>query len=518
MMSARLTKIGLFLLALSMPCFSAANQTSGVYAIWTDEDNYDLDWVKGGQVFVHWRFIQNGHNDFDFSNLDKKLEEMYKHGIKTTIQIEGNAKPDFLFDKVPYYPKALSHQVKDSKGTLMYWHPYHIDQFKNLLIACANHLKNSKYKDIIMGIRLNYNRVGSEHSLSSSTAPALSEWVIPKGVTYTPWLNSSEHRTYKTVIEEVYFEHFGPLMTVLVREDDWYNDRIVSALKSGIAGVYQTGSEMEPRYRSDEEVRYGPFLKYCRTGIAKICYAEPWAASDGTRGGGTDPRWSSYAQHNYWRSLVDLHVGVSAVSYYGEDLERRNDPEYMQTFNFVNKYAGFHAKPYASPGAWIAFREGDFLKGDYTFLMSRTSGDGNFVGLDTRYDGKWALGEECSRYSAWARKLLKGNTVTVELDKDFNNSLSGKKKVINVTYLDRGNGSMSISAFGRNSQLDIGNSSSWKTVTFTTEADNNSANISITANGADLVLHMIEVTRGQTTASTTNARPNPPGSIEIQLY
>lgn len=502
---------------LSTPCYSAANDSSGVYAIWANERNYDLDFVKGGQVVVHWKTLQTGPNAFDFTVLDDKLKSMKDHGVKTTIQIMGNNKPDFLFNKVPYYPDALSHQVKDAKGTLMYWHPYHLDQFKKLLQATADHVANSKFKSIITGIRMNYNRVGTEHGLNTTEAPALNKWIVPNGVSFVPTMTSTEYKTYKSQVEKVYFEEFAPLMTVLVREHKKYSSRVVNGLQAGKAGIYQTGSEMEPRFKADEESRYGPFLKYCRTGIAKYCYSEPWAASDGSRGGGVDQRWSTYAQHNYWRALIDLHTGVSAVAMYGEDLDRHGKTEYMKTFNFVNKYAGFHNLPKRSPGAWIAFREGEFLQGDYTFLMSRSSGDANFVGLDLRDDGKWALGDQNSRYAAWARKLSAGSTATVAADQEFVTSMSGQTKKVSVTYLDRGNGKMTVTAFGKSFTQNVGNSSDWKTATFTVTGGNNSNSVSVKAVDSDLTLHMVEINRqgGATATETELAPPSPPAAIQV---
>jgi hypothetical protein len=525
--------IAIFIWCSSAHCVAGATDDSGIYAIWTNAENYDLDFVKAGQVIVQWKWIQKGHNDYDFTSLDTRLQAMLDQGarvgrnIKTTIQINGNYKPDFLFDEIPYHPSKLKTQVKDEMGTLMYWHPYHIDQYSNLLAALAQHISTSNYKDIIVGIRLNYNRIGTEHSLSSSAMPPLSEWVIPQGMSTSdiPSINGTESRTYKSVIERTYLDNFAPLFTVLVRNSDSYSSQIIDAFYDGSAGVFQTGSEMEPRYRGDEEDRYGPFLAYCRTGIAQFCYAEPWAASDGTHGTATDERWSTYAQHHYWRLLIDLHGGVSAFAVYGEDLARHTNPEYMKSFDFVNKYAGFHAKPGQSPGAWIAFREGAFLKGDYNFLMSRVSDDTNFVGLDLRNDGAWALGDQSVRYSAWARRLSAGHTVTVAMDQEFVSSMSGQNKEVTITYLDRGNGSMDVSAFGRQFSLSVGNSHKWKTTVFSVNGGSDVANITVSAIGSDLTLHMVEVNRLQdvTPASPEIVRINQdlsitPDNSELMFY
>ena len=55
---------------------------------------------------------------------------------------------------------------------------------------------------------------------------------------------------------------------------------------------------------------------------------------------------------NYWRCLMELHKGVSYVAVKGWAVRAsRKNPEYRPAFEFVNRYAGFHAAPAESPVA-----------------------------------------------------------------------------------------------------------------------------------------------------------------------
>lgn len=74
---------------------------------------------------------------------------------------------------------------------------------------------------------------------------------------------------------------------------------------------------MEPQPNGEKQ--YRAFHDDCLTGKT-LAYAQPWASAWGHHGIKTAPRWCS---------------------------------------------------PQVAPGAWVAFREGDTLKGDYAFLMHR---------------------------------------------------------------------------------------------------------------------------------------------------
>ncbi len=177
--------------------------------------------------------------------------------------------------------------------------------------------------------------------------------------------------------------------------------------------------------------------------------------------------------------------------------------EFYKSFAFAAKYAGYHASPTVAPGAWIALRQmsktddrhstWDVISNDCTFLMKR---------LPDKTEAVKAAGPPEQRFSAYARKLPKGEAMQLALDPLFANSLLGKKATINVTYLDEGKGSVQLSGSGLNQSIDIKNTGRWQTASFdipsaSFDEDKDSPDITLTAGkDADVVLHMIEVTRG----------------------
>ena len=242
--------------------------------------------------------------------------------------------------------------------------------------------------------------------------------------------------------------------------------------------------------------------------LAAHTYAEPWASAWGDHGTKTDPRWCSPPQWNYWRLLCDLHCGVSFIACYANDLEvarsgryrtgkttqpeaARFKDEFDAAFRFAAKYAGYHASPQAAPGAWVAFREGDTLKGDYTFLMQRLP--------DNTREVKKA-GPEDQRFGAWARLLPDGQTMQLMLEDRFAASLTAQTAEVRVTYLDRGTGAVEVQAAGKTFRTQCTNSGRWKTAAWELSRpafakDSSGAHLRLHALGAELTVHMVEVTR-----------------------
>jgi len=120
----------------------------GVYAIWYTnmEEVLDLPFLKGGQVMEQWATIEPEEGKYDFSAVDKKLDELATRGFSTTIQINGNNKPEWLFKKVPYYPVKFHAQVSDKHGTIMYWHPEFVKSYFNFVDAFAEYVKKSPHR------------------------------------------------------------------------------------------------------------------------------------------------------------------------------------------------------------------------------------------------------------------------------------------------------------------------------------------------------------------------------------
>jgi hypothetical protein len=387
---------------------------AGLYAIWYsgDPERYlSQPYIKGGQIVLQWADVEVARGKYDFSTIDEKLAELSEQGLFTTIQINGNRKPPWLFDQVPYIERKLSVQVKDPQGSLMFWHPTHRDAYLSMLRALSAHLKNSTHGDTLLGLRMNLNAIGTEHHYIEPEYRPLDRWVVPDRVDPTnlvPW-NRELADQYIGSVMDTYIDAFRGTARIFVRNGipEELEAKYRDAFARGTLSWFHTSSEAEPRAQFAER-KYQRFVNDCRSGKT-TAYAEPWASTWGHHGGLTDDRWCSPPQWGYWRLLFDLHCGVSYIALYSTDMRvaiegvyqsggiRFNDPggayqrEFNAAFNFASKYAGFHACPKKSPGAWVAFRENSTVRAangipedrrqlkvftdDYTFLMRRLPGD-----------------------------------------------------------------------------------------------------------------------------------------------
>jgi hypothetical protein len=509
---------------IATPVHADRPKGSGVYAIWYGKDAslFDLPFVRGGQAIAQWREVEPSPGEFDFTALDRQLKPLHERGLKATVQINGNRKPDDLFDRVPYYPEHLSHQVNDPKGTLMFWHPAHMAAYQGLIQALGEYLRHSPYRGAVLGVRLNFNAFGTEHShLPPGKAREARNWITPTGAAPGSDWSSSVVRDYQGMVFRAYLQHISPNAYVFVRnglpEDiakDYRED-----FAAGRLGWFHTSSEAEPRAGS--EWRYQRFYTDCRSGRT-TAYAEPWASAWGHHGGKTDDRACSPPQWNYWRLLLDLHNGVSFIAAYSADLkvaqtgtyrygkaglihdDAKDHTNYRQefadAFAFANRYAGYHASPKTSPGAWCAFRGNEvireangrpekarqlkFYTGDYNFLMERLP------------DGSEALGTtgpDDQRFGGWARRLKAGGKLTVRLDSAFAASVEGTSAFLHVVYLDDGSGG-GVECAGRKLSLSGSGTKRWQTASFPVDSWRGT-DITIRAGARPLALHMVELCR-----------------------
>lgn len=480
----------------------------GLYAIWYERlpEVLELPYITGAQVVAQWGDLESSEGRYDFSQLEAQMKLLHDQHKTFTVQVNGNRKPAWLFDHVPSLPEPLNVQVRDSRGTLMYWHPVFERTYVNFLRAYAAFLKQSPYRASLLGVRQNFNAIGTEHWRVPNNQIALSLWRAPPGANAGAPFAPALGRAYQTRVLAAFVKEFTPEIRVFVRnsiEPDLRRS-YEHDFKTGLLGWFHTSSEMEPR--KNDGGQYRVFLDDCRTGKT-LAYAEPWASAWGDHGGKADLRWCSPPQWNYWRLLCDLHCGVSFIACYANDLEvarsgryrpgkttidaARFKDEFDAAFRFAAKYAGYHASPQVSPGAWVAFREGDALTGDYTFLMQRQP--------DRTREVKKA-GPDQQRFGAWARLLPRDQTMQFVLDDTYAASLATQSAELRVTYLDCVACSFEIGTAGRTFHAQCSDSGRWKTIAWEfprpvfTKSDSG-AHVSLRANGADLILHMVELTR-----------------------
>ncbi|MFB3829731.1 MAG: beta-galactosidase [Bryobacteraceae bacterium] len=439
----------------------------GLYAVWAKPGVAEaLPFLKGGQVVAQWQAVEPEEGRYDFSTLSEQLGRLAKLGRSATVQVNGNRHPAYLFERVPSHPEKFSRQTQDER-TLQYWHPAYIRAYVNLIAAYARELKNSPHRARIAGVRLNFNALGTEHTEVPPQARDPKSWSAP-GPEWTRELAGEYRRT----VVDAFTRYFAPDIRVFAR---------AGALQDpGGLALFHTSSEIEPRSAGVER-QYRNFLDYCRTGRT-AGYAESWADAWGRHGGVRDPRWCGPAQYNYWRLLSDLNMGVSMIAIYGADLEQAAEPEFRDAFAFAARYAGYHASPSRAPGAWVALREGSFLKGDYTYLMSRR---GDMAPAQK-------AGPSDQRYGAWARVLAAGGRAEFVLEAAFARAMESRPAVLRAVYLDQGRGRFRVRAAGKEFGRRLAGTGRWVAAEMPLEWRGREIQV---ASDAELVLHMIEVAR-----------------------
>ncbi len=444
-------------------------EARGIHLLWADGKPDETEilkqpFVHGGQVVVQWADIEPQPGKFDFAPLDRKLAFLEGMGKWATVQVNGNLKPGWLFDAVPSVPLKFHQQVQDERGTLMFWHPRFIEAHLAMLRSLAGHLRASPFRSRLLGIRMNFNAVGTEQLHVPDAYRNPGAWKIPSGVSVAgvPVYSESVQQRYVTQTVETYKEEFSKWAVVFVRNlvDGDVLARIAPDLREGRLALFHTSSEVEPRTALTER-RYGMFYDFARSGET-VAYAEPWASAWGEHGGKNDVRWCSPCQWNYWTLLFNLHCGVSFIGEYYINLHfartaehprrlkdtvqpRKQAEEFLEAYRWADSYAGRHNRPLETPGAWVAFRQNSEIKaknsigprdgwalsrfaGDYNFLMERLEGDGSV--------GVGPIGPPEQRYGAFARKLPAGHEIRLKLNPEFRRVLSANDGTLRVIYLD----------------------------------------------------------------------------------
>jgi hypothetical protein len=506
---------------------------SGLYAIWysKDTDKYlSQPYIKGGQIVLQWADVEVAKGVYDFSRIDQQLADLNRRGLFTTIQINGNTKPAWLFNETPYIEKKLSVQVKDPKGSLMFWHPTHREAYLKMLRSFAAHLRASPHAQTLLGLRMNLNSLGTEHHYIEPDDRSLDQWVVPDGVDPTGLVPWSRERAdeYIAAVMDTYVEEFRGVARIFVRNGipEELEARYRDLFEDGTLSWFHTSSEAEPR-ATFAESKYQRFVRDCRSGKT-TAYAEPWASTWGHHGGQTDDRWCSPPQWGYWRLLFDLHCGVSYIALYSTDMRvavegayssvdvNYSQPggayqrEFNAAFGFAAKYVGHHANPEKAPGAWVAFRQNDTVRaangipearrklslftGDYHFLMRRLPGDASHG------EGVVNVGPDDQRFGAWARVLPAGQSMRLKLDDDFAESLRDQASRIHLTYLDQGRGTCRLETGATVMEVQRKGSGRWQTASIDIPpggliSDNAGAHIRLTASTSPIHLHMVEVER-----------------------
>ena len=510
----------------------------GLHLLWSEgrpdeEKILALPFIHGGQLALQWAQLEKKPGEFDFADLDRKLAWFAEHGKAVTVQVNGNHKPAWLFDEVPHIPQKLHQQVQDEKGTLMFWHPGFIAAHLRMLRALAAHLRANPHRDQLLGVRMNFNAVGTEQLEIPEAYRSPDKWIFPPGVARAglPDFSPAVRAAYLDQTVETYKKEFADWTVVLVGnlvEGDLLK-KLDPDFRAGRLGLFHTSSEVEPRTAGTER-RYGLFYDYARSGDT-VAYAEPWASAWGEHGGKSDARWCSPCQWNYWTLLFNLHCGVSFIGEYYINLHfaltadhprllaKTIEPavqaaEFMAAYEWADRYAGRHNRPAEAPGAWVAFRANSEIKaknndappdvwqlkrfaGDYDFLMERLDGDGS--------TGVGPVGPATQRYGAFARTYAAGGVARLKMDAAFVRSLA-RGATVRVIYLDtaRSSSATVVAATAKGAvqlgPLTFQGTGRWVTAELALSSAVLAAlaathHVEVAAGDAPLTLHLVEVVR-----------------------
>jgi hypothetical protein len=518
-------------------------RASGLYAVWYSNSpgTLSLPYLSGSQVVVNWGSLQTGPSTYDWTPLDSAMAAETRI---FTVQVNGAMKPAFLFNLVPRTPNWGNTQAGDPLGILMYWHPVYMGAYTNFLAALASHLSASPYRSNILGLRMNFNAVGTEQIDVPAANRRASTWIVPPGASNGPDWTAEISQNYEKTVIDAHIAGFGaipvfaritldPAILTQQATDQPGGFTYADYFKQSKLGLLYTGGAPEIPLFQSVATLYAMYVDYLEPGLT-VGYTEPVSDAWGVAGNPASPlpHWSTPPQWNYWRLLSDLALGVSDIALYGEDLTvalaathlGRNvgsdyQLEFDQAFQFAARHAGYHADPQNAPGAWIAFRESitNYPRSAYRQLTDYKRfltllNPQNTVGLDARRDGvavplvanrtavnEQSIGPYNSRFGAWARSLPAGATAELQLDSNFAdsvNNLSGA--TIGITYLDDVANASFITTFGVQSvTTTLGASGQWQTVTIPVTSafaqDSSGGHIAIQTIGAAITFHMVDV-------------------------
>jgi hypothetical protein len=411
----------------------------------------------------------------------------------------------------------------------MYWYPAYIDAYINFIKAYASHLKHSPYLSALAGVRMNFNAMGTEHFTVPEEERPLSKWITPKGITpgteWTPLIGNN----YQTKIAAVFIDEFNGINLFLRNNIPPETEaKYKQAFLEGRLMLFHTSSEIEPRNAAMES-KYHLFKIYAGSGKT-LAYAEPWADCWGYHGPKKDERWTSPGQYMYWRLLFDLHTGVSMPALYSADLDvaatgmhpkEGNVSKYQESFNkaikFAALYAGYHASPMVSPGAWIAFRHNEKninyevikeFTDNYSFLITQLLPD------NSKWKNVIKIGPDVQRFGAWAKVVEQGQNIRLQLSNIFTSSLKEKPCVIKVIYFDDGKGVFETTFNAEHIKTDLQGTQTWKTLEIPVNKssflkDASGSQVTLTALSGNLTFHMVAVERG-------NGLPNDVSDINVK--
>lgn len=242
-----------------------------------------------------------------------------------------------------------------------------------------------------------------------------------------------------------------------------------------------------------------------------------------------DAQWSNL-QHIYWGHLQSLAIGTTYIMDRARHVAEYDggaatEAEWIATYDFLNKYAGYQQFPSQSPGCWIAFREGSRLTGNYEFMLrqivngttaiqgtelfagadggawSSHPGGGDYVGLPSDKSDQSSDAGTGQRQSIWLRQWNAGENCKLEIPvAALRTALDGQTLTIRVHVLDNASAtSIAVNVFNSLvGTINVGNTANWIEHEFSIPSasiavDVDNAHIVLTPSGGQMRLHMVEL-------------------------
>lgn len=541
---------------------------SGLHLLWHPNSipGIELDVVQGAMVTGQFQAVVDSGNyrdtgSFNFTAPNNRLAIIESYSKYSMIHIQG--KKDADWQKHVWYANnaqalgAPKFEEPDWAGA--WWGNDGLD----VMEGCTD--VNFTYFDSLtsgeqsrcIGIRINLNALAAEGTDPGSTLRDIDHPAWTQGSQAGPrpadYTNSTGDfwvgNFYDYIIDTVLPDPDGdPVYPIFLRgraleepTQASVRTKLQNAAAANKIGLLTTGIDHEPS-SSQLNLNIQPVIDYAKNGNNTKCFAEPFGKRvDHSR---LYAHWTMM-QHQYWTGLCQLHCGFSFCGHRDEFVANYNHSdadiraEWQATYDFIDKYAGWMNVPQSAPGAWIAYRQGLNLLGDYTFLASKVGASGtelyagsggdtfdsfsndyvgppslqtasNPTGLDlntSNYpnssESGWASDAgRGQRQSIWARTFT-NTSAKVALDSTFANSLGGGSVTVNVHYLDNSpTSSATVRLFDSVvGVLDFsGDTDEWVVFSATVPdvspaTDSDGAHVSVVCDNT-VTLHMIEVSRG----------------------
>lgn len=422
----------------------------GVASIWNTKQQEQFPHVKTIQGKMLWRDLQPGRNKFNWKVLDRHLQRANSLGKPVMLQINTPI-PLWIYEDVPWVGGK-------SRGNLppQFWHPQYIKHYDNMLANVAKRIKASKYKNVVMGIRINLNAFNPEawswtftgrvpnEILRDGGTQNRAQWKIRKGnkwvkapanKIYKPKLDSVEQKKYIKSVLDAYIKHFHAInVPTYVRpwieseaklEASWMNQHVWSKPLSRAMGteffahLRKASGDRSHIMRSKARELGRPAYYEDNKDLTNIPGKTHFKPGKGTK---------NKFQEIYWRQLLKLDMGLTYSATYGTSLALSQQNGFKQGFAFFNKYAGHYSNPEKSPGAWIAFSQfpGKYPVGNLGFYLTQTNLNTTTISMLVNDD-----------YRGYMARKITGKQLSLKAGPGFAKAVKGKKVKIIVTYLDK---------------------------------------------------------------------------------